>query len=82
MMVSSWDESKICHRSINACLCPLYAIEGMHVVTVEGTLSFLVSLLKMHTLPFLIRCPPVAIIHHVHACLYLAKTKVAATIDF
>lgn len=35
-MVSSWDEGKICHRSINACLCPLYAIEGMHVVTVEG----------------------------------------------
>ncbi|BDA44652.1 Xanthine dehydrogenase [Coccomyxa sp. Obi] len=36
VMVSSWDEGKICHRSINACLCPLYAIEGMHVVTVEG----------------------------------------------
>lgn len=24
------------HRSVNACLCPLYAIEGMQVVTVEG----------------------------------------------
>ena len=24
------------HRSVNACLCPLYSVEGMHVVTVEG----------------------------------------------
>jgi hypothetical protein len=40
-MVSSWEEGKICHRSINACLCPLYAIEGMHVVTVEGNSSSL-----------------------------------------
>jgi aerobic-type carbon monoxide dehydrogenase small subunit (CoxS/CutS family) len=24
------------HRAVNACLCPLYAVEGAHVVTVEG----------------------------------------------
>ena len=24
------------HRSVNACLAPLYSVEGMHVVTVEG----------------------------------------------
>lgn len=24
------------HRAVNACLCPLYAAEGCHVVTVEG----------------------------------------------
>jgi hypothetical protein len=24
------------HRAVNACLCPLYAVEGIHVVTVEG----------------------------------------------
>jgi len=24
------------HRAVNACLCPLYAVEGCHVVTVEG----------------------------------------------
>ena len=38
VMVSSWDQGKLLHRSINACLCPLYAVEGMHVVTVEGTM--------------------------------------------
>ena len=37
VMVSSCDQGKLLHRSINACLCPLYAVEGMHVVTVEGT---------------------------------------------
>ncbi|KAL0052613.1 hypothetical protein WJX82_004790 [Trebouxia sp. C0006] len=36
VMVSHQAESKLVHRSVNACLCPLYAIEGMHVVTVEG----------------------------------------------
>ena len=37
-MLSHWDceEGKVVHRSANACLCPLYAVEGMHVVTVEG----------------------------------------------
>jgi len=38
VMVSHQAESKLVHRSVNACLCPLYAIEGMHVVTVEGML--------------------------------------------
>ena len=37
-MVSSWEQKKLQHRAINACLCPLYAVEGMHVVTVEGGL--------------------------------------------
>lgn len=38
VMVSAWDgETKhVLHRSVNACLCPLYAVEGMQVVTVEG----------------------------------------------
>ena len=36
VMVSSWEGDHILHRSINACLCPVYAVEGMHVVTVEG----------------------------------------------
>lgn len=37
VMVSSQElDGKLYHRSINACLCPLYAVEGMHVVTVEG----------------------------------------------
>ena len=35
-MLSHWEDGKVMHRSVNACLCPLYAIEGMHVVTVEG----------------------------------------------
>ena len=38
VMVSSCDQGKLLHRSINACLCPMYAVEGMHVVTVEGML--------------------------------------------
>ena len=38
VMVSSWEQKKLQHRAINACLCPLYAVEGMHVVTVEGAL--------------------------------------------
>ena len=38
-MVSSWEQGKLLHRAINACLCPLYAVEGMHVVTVEGAYS-------------------------------------------
>lgn len=36
VMVSHQADSKLVHRSVNACLCPLYAVEGMHVVTVEG----------------------------------------------
>ena len=33
---SSASKGKVVHRAVNACLCPLYAVEGMHVVTVEG----------------------------------------------
>lgn len=37
VMVSSVaDDGQLLHRSVNACLCPLYAVEGMHVITVEG----------------------------------------------
>ncbi len=36
VMVSSCQDDRLVHRSVNACLCPLYAVEGMHVVTVEG----------------------------------------------
>ncbi|KAK9811378.1 hypothetical protein WJX72_002855 [[Myrmecia] bisecta] len=36
VMVSSYDSGALVHRSVNACLCPVYAVEGMHVVTVEG----------------------------------------------
>ena len=36
VMVSHQAGIKLVHRSVNACLCPLYAVEGMHIVTVEG----------------------------------------------
>lgn len=39
VMVSHIDPletQNIVHKSINACLCPLYLVEGCHVVTVEG----------------------------------------------
>ena len=45
VMVSSLEASRaapsggdraLVHRAVNACLCPLYAVEGCHVVTVEG----------------------------------------------
>ena len=36
VMVSHQAGTKLVHRSVNACLSPLYAVEGMHVVTVEG----------------------------------------------
>lgn len=37
-MLSHYDaaSSAVTHRAVNACLTPLYAVEGMHVVTVEG----------------------------------------------
>ena len=35
-MVSNLHDGKVVHRSVNACLAPLYSIQGMHVVTVEG----------------------------------------------
>ncbi|KAK6119792.1 hypothetical protein DH2020_046461 [Rehmannia glutinosa] len=38
VMVSYFDQnSKKCvHLAINACLAPLYSLEGMHIITVEG----------------------------------------------
>ncbi|XP_023515519.1 xanthine dehydrogenase 1-like isoform X2 [Cucurbita pepo subsp. pepo] len=38
VMVSSYDSSlsKCMHYAVNACLAPLYSVEGMHVITVEG----------------------------------------------
>eukprot|EP00873_Tetraselmis_striata_P035166 jgi/Tetstr1/455430/TSEL_042261.t1 len=36
VMVSSWQGGKIVHRAVNACLAPIYSVEGCHVVTVEG----------------------------------------------
>lgn len=37
-MVSNYDRAKgeVQHRAVNACLTPLYACEGTHVITVEG----------------------------------------------
>ncbi|KDD76802.1 hypothetical protein H632_c100p4, partial [Helicosporidium sp. ATCC 50920] len=38
VMVSRWNApaGEARHAAVNACLCPLYAVEGAHVVTVEG----------------------------------------------
>ncbi len=61
VMVSSVEpDGSLYHRSVNACLCPLYAVEGMHVITAEGgafggwwwfvciILVFFVSFIKCH----------------------------------
>lgn len=38
VMISYFDQNtkKCVHLSVNACLAPLYSVEGMHVITVEG----------------------------------------------
>ncbi|XP_021638354.2 xanthine dehydrogenase 1 isoform X2 [Hevea brasiliensis] len=38
VMVSHYDKSlkKCVHYAVNACLAPVYSVEGMHVITVEG----------------------------------------------
>ncbi|KAF7824255.1 xanthine dehydrogenase 1-like [Senna tora] len=42
VMVSHYDRDfkKCVHYAINACLAPLYSVEGMHVITVEGLGSY------------------------------------------
>lgn len=35
-MLSHYEDGRVVHRAANACLCPLYSVDGMHVVTVEG----------------------------------------------
>lgn len=43
VMLSNWEDGQIVHRAVNACLCPLYMVEGMQVVTVEGIAQYYVE---------------------------------------
>lgn len=36
LLSSAEADGALHHRAVNACLCPLYAAEGCHVITVEG----------------------------------------------
>ncbi|KAI9502076.1 putative xanthine dehydrogenase HxA [Coemansia spiralis] len=38
VMMSRYDVDldKIVHASVNACLCPLYTVDGKHIITIEG----------------------------------------------
>lgn len=66
VMLSHYDGTQVVHRAVNACLCPLYAIEGMHVVTVEGkqpsTCMHIMRMLCLRTAPHCggmrLRVPP------------------------
>lgn len=37
--ISRWQGGEIQHRAVNACVCPVYAVAGSHVITVEGGLT-------------------------------------------
>ena len=50
-MLSNIENGQLQHRSVNACLCPLYSIDGMHVVTVEGENSLVMISLGMRAIP-------------------------------